>query len=203
MEKRWSKTEVAHLKRHASTKSLEELAQRLHTDTETVRHKLAELGLTSSGAGTESDAAFERFNQAVDLFHRKQWAEAGAELEAVIAASDAAELVDRSQQYLNICRRHTEKGPSWEDPYLQAVFEKNEGNYQEALRICEEQADNDERFLYLLASLRALAGETQDAIEKLAEAIRLEPKNRIHAYHDPDFADLRGREEFAKLLAGA
>ena len=200
MEKRWSKTEIAHLKRHAADKSLEELAQKVHTDTETVRRKLAELGLTRAG-GSELDNELERFNKAVELFHNKQWKAARTELEGVIAGSDTLELVDRAHQYLGICRRHTDPAPEWEDPYLHAVFEKNEGRLEDALRICEKHADRDERFTYLLASLRALVGEPETAIEHLAEAIRLEPKNRVHAYHDPDFADLRGREEFAKLLA--
>ena len=49
MQKRWSKAEIAHLERHASSASLEELAKKLHTDTTTVELKLEELGLKTGG----------------------------------------------------------------------------------------------------------------------------------------------------------
>ena len=54
MEKRWSKAEIAHLKRSAEKQSAEELAQRFRTDTETVRRKLAQLGLGSADAEISS-----------------------------------------------------------------------------------------------------------------------------------------------------
>jgi hypothetical protein len=59
----------------------------------------------------------------------------------------------------------------------------------------------DERYLYLNASLKALNGDAEDAIEMLRSAIASEPKNRIHAYHDPDFENLEKLEEFQELVA--
>ena len=54
MDKRWSKAEIAYLKKHAEKKSIEEFAQRFHVDSDTVRSKLDELGLGSAGASLGS-----------------------------------------------------------------------------------------------------------------------------------------------------
>ncbi len=53
MEKLWSKTEITHLKRYAGKQSLEELAQRFHTDSEAVRRKIEELGLVGAAEAAE------------------------------------------------------------------------------------------------------------------------------------------------------
>ncbi len=204
MRKRWSKAEVTHLERHAASSSLEELAQKFHTDTDTVRRKLEALGLTAGGQQKAGDdGILERYGEALRLLHEKQWADAAGLFEQVIAASDEIQVADRARQYLATCRRHTDPETDGVDPYLEAVIEKNRGNVEGALELCMAQGkqDDDERYAYLLASLHSLAGSAEQALEHLETAIRLEPKNRIHAYHDPDFDELRGLEEFADLVA--
>ena len=81
----------------------------------------------------------------------------------------------------------TTEGAEDTDPYLSAVFEKNNGNLEQALELCQQQGatDKDERYTYLMASIQALAGAEDEALDLLQAAIRLEPKNRVHAYHDP------------------
>ena len=54
--------------------------------------------------------------------------------------------------------------------------------------------------IYLAASLKALDGDAEQALELLARAIELEPRNRVHAYHDPDFRELRDADGFSSLL---
>ncbi len=204
MEKRWSKAEISHLKRNAAAKSHDELARRFHTDAETVRRKLAELGLTGASPLSEAKAALERFSDALELLHERQWSAAAAAFEAVVAEGDGRQLMDRARQYLAVCRRRqAAEEPAQEDPYLRAVFEKNRGNLTAAFELCRQlgEADRDERVSYLMASLQALSGAEEEALRSLATAIRLESKNRVHAYHDPDFATIKGREEFTKLLA--
>ena len=206
MEKLWSKTEIAHLKRHANSQSLEELAQRFHTDTKTVQLKLEELGLTSGGAsrGSDVDAALENYEKALAKLHEGAWGEAAKLFEAVIGEADHSQMIDRAQQNLVICQQRLDEGSISEDPYLAAVFEKNRGNLDLALDHCRKGAAEDERFVYLEASIQALAGEEDQALDLLEKAIGLEPKNRVHAYHDPDFQDLQENEGFRGLLsAGA
>jgi len=204
MEKRWSKTEITYLKRHAASASVEELAHRLHTDPKSLRHKLNELGLTPTQSyQPEAEAALEHYAEAVKLLQERRYPEAAERFATVITEADQRQLIDRARQHLEICRRQTEELPPEADPYLQAVFEKNRGNLEAAQEMCAQlaPAEKNERTAYLLASLQALSGSAEEALETLATAIRLEPKNRVHAYHDPDFAELRGNPEFTELLA--
>ena len=204
MDKLWSKSESAHLQRYANSQTLEELAQRFHTDTEAVREKIEELGLSPKpGNIYDQDEAFGHFEKAVGFFHEKKYEAAVEHLEKAIAETDTRQLADRARQYLQICRDRLEKEPEVEDLYLAAVMEKNRGRLDSALELCEKHGgdpEKDEKLAYLLASIRALSGDEDEAIEHLARAIELEPRNRVHAYHDADFASLREHEALARLL---
>ncbi len=203
MDKRWSKAEIAHLKRNADSQSIEELAQRFHTDTANVSRKLDELGLGKADAAAKAaKAALEDFGKALELLHGGKYSKAGEIFEQVAADAEDVQLADRARQHLEICRSQTVEDTADGDPYLRAVFEKNNGNLEQALELCQEQkaADADERYAYLMASIQALAGADDEAVGLLEAAIRLEPKNRVHAYHDPDFETLRGNEDFNQLV---
>ncbi len=203
MEKLWSKAEVAHLKRKADSQSIEELAQRFHTDTATVRLKLEELGLGSLDAtAADAEAALKSFGEALELLYGREYQQAAELLEKVAGSAEDVQLADRARQHLEICLARTAEDTGNGDPYLRAVFEKNNGNLEQALELCQQQeaADDDERYAYLMASIQALAGADEEALGLLEAAIRLEPKNRVHAYHDPDFESLRDSEEFTQLV---
>ena len=205
MDKRWSKAENDYLKRHAN-RSLEELAEHFRTDEETVRQRLAELHLgpgQGSSKAVQPDAALADYDKALGLLYQKKWKEAAPLFENVVASADSPHLADRARQNLEICRQRTRPEEDSPDPYLLAVFAKNEGNLEEALKLCTEsgEVDKDERFAYLAASIRALAGDEEQAVEHLEAAIRLEPKNRVHAFHDPDFKELQGNEEFSAVIS--
>lgn len=202
MEKRWSKTEISHLKKHAASQTVEELAARFHTETSEVVSKMDELHLTAQkSAGSEIDVALKDFEAALDKINKKQWSDAKSLMEKVAAEADTAQMADRARQYIEICSRQ-EDTLSSDDPYLLAVFEKNRGNLDLALEACQgEKDDKSGRFAYLKASIQALAGEEDEALRLLDEAIGIEPKNRVHAYHDPDFRELQGREEFNDLVS--
>ena len=58
----------------------------------------------------------------------------------------------------------------------------------------------DERFAYLAASIHAVEDRLDEAAEVLARAVELNPKNRIHAFHDPDFAELRKNRDLRPLF---
>ncbi len=206
MDKRWSKAEIAHLKRNAESQSAEELAQRFHTDSDAVRRKLEELGLGSADTSSEAaEAALADFGKALDLLHGGKYPQAGDLLEQVAGTAEDIQLADRARQHLKICRSRGAEDTENGDPYLRAVFEKNNGNLEQALELCRQQEaeDGDERYAYLMASIQALAGVDDEALGLLEAAIRLEPRNRVYAFHDPDFETLRGHEEFAQLVQAA
>lgn len=203
MEKRWQKTEIAHLKRYAKSKTAEELAKRMHTDPATVRRKLKELGL-GEGATVKvgDDPVVADYEKGLEHLHAKRWAKAQACFATVVDATDSRQLRDRARQYQAICQQYLEEPAAPEDPYLMAVIEKNRGDFAAAHALCPaDAADGDQRYAYLLASMAALEGNAEDAIALLQTAIRLEPKNRVHAFHDPDFESLRTEDAFTQLLA--
>lgn len=205
MQKRWSKAEIAHLQRHASSAGLEELAKKFRTDTKTVERKLEELGLATGGAaGADvAQADLDDFGKGLEFLYGKKWKKAEEIFARLAAEADDRQVADRARQSLEVCRREQSTDLDGVDPYLNAVFEKNRGNLDKALELCDAagKADEDERYAYLLASLHSLSGAPEKALEHLETAIRLEPKNRVHAYHDPDFAELRGQEDFSQLVA--
>lgn len=204
MSKRWSKTEIAHLKRNAESQTLEELAQRFHAETAEVRAKMEELGLAGAGSD-DHDAAVANFEKALQLVHDGKWKKAAAALEGVIDESDTPELIDRARQYLAICRHRIDGEPDVGDAYLAAVYSKNRGDVESAQKLAKKagSADKDDKIAYLQASLHAIAGDEDQAIEVLGKAIQLDARNRVQAYHDPDFRELRENEDFQGLLEQA
>ena len=151
-------------------------------------------------AGKGGDPALDAFTKALDAFHKKDWAKAAELFESVLAESDTLELSARARQYLAASRQRIDearpKGKAKQeegDPFLRAVFEKNRGDSAAALELCRQEGreQKDERFAYLAAAIHASEGRTEEAVQALSRAIELNPKNRVHAFHDPDFADLR------------
>lgn len=208
MAKSWKDSEIDYLKRYARSKTLKQLVQRFSADAATVTAKLTELDLkTKDGkpeAGVGADPVLAVYEQALGEAHRGKWKRAAALFEEVVTDSDQPELSARARQYLAACQRRLaaadDGGES--DPYLTAVFAKNRGEHDRALAICREggRSKKDERFAFLAASLYALDGREEEAVTALALAIELNPKNRVHAFHDPDFAALREKEEHAHLF---
>ncbi len=152
-------------------------------------------------AQTNENDTLGTFSKALELLHASDWSQAASLLEKVIADTDSIHLRDRARQMHTICEHQLADDLDIEDPYLSAVFEKNRGNLDRALALIEEAGTQDERFAFLAASVQSLRGETEEALEHLDNAIRLEPKNRVHAYHDPDFESLREDESFQSLVS--
>lgn len=207
MSKKWKDSEIKYMKRFAASKRLEELAQRFDTDPGQVRTKLVELGLaTKESSATHtaaSDPLVASFEEAVKALHEGKWARAAELFDQVIAESDLLELAGTARQYRTICQAHLAPEGEGEagDSFVRAVYHKNRGEYRAALELCDgDKGRKDERFLYLAASIHALEGRVDEAAKVLARAIELNPKNRVHAFHDPDFARLRRDPERAGLF---
>ena len=155
----------------------------------------------SSQVNIQNDPAIKDFESALSHFQAGKWKQAAKDLAGVLEKTESMRIRASARQYAAICERQIAPEPKIDDPYLAAVVAKNRGHHDEALGLCKKAAADDERFVYLQASIHALLGDHESALAQLADAIRLEPKNRVHAYHDPDFEDLRQDEAFAELLA--
>jgi hypothetical protein len=151
------------------------------------------------------------YQKALEAFHRKSWSKAAELFTSVVESSDLPEVRARARQYLAACRQQLAQQEAKKtgaakddgtDPYLRAVIEKNRGDLDTALAIARRDGNDqkDERFAYLAASVHALEGRVDEAAEALSRAVELSSKNRIHAFHDPDFAELRGNPGFRHLF---
>ena len=152
------------------------------------------------------DPVLAKFNKALETLHARSWAKAAELFESVVQESDVPELRERARQYLSACRLQEQKAKgdtpaADEDPYLRAVYEKNRGNYAAALDLIKKNGgEKDERFAYLAASIHAAEGRKDEAAKTLARAVELNAKNRVHAFHDPDFAELRRDPEHRQIF---
>lgn len=203
MAKDWQKNEVSYLKRYAESKTLDELAERFDTTQDEIREQLRELGLhvrdTAGGAGLYDDPVVSQFSEAMKLLQAGEWTKARAALEPVAADSDLPEVAERARQMLRVCDRHLSEAAKVEDDFLAAVFEKNQGNLEAALKLCAKR-QGDERFAYLEASIYALRKNLEAAVSALTRAVELNPKNRVYAYHDPDFEAVRRKPELEAIF---
>ena len=155
------------------------------------------------------DPALVAFTQGLQALQKKDWPRAAELLESALAQSDRSDLSARARQFLASARQHlpgkpagAAKSDEGADPFLQAVFEKNRGDLATALDLCRKEGreQKDERFAYLAASIHAVEGRIEEALQVLTRAIELNPKNRVHAYHDPDFAEIRRDRDNRQLF---
>ena len=157
----------------------------------------------------DSDPAIDALAAGLQALQAKDWAKAVERFEEAVRESDRPEVRDRARQYLMASRQKAGMGEgeapakgAEADPYLQAVYEKNRGNLAEALEISRKggRDQKDERFAYLTASVHAIEGRWDEATQALTKAIELNPKNRVHAFHDPDLAELRKNRDLRPLF---
>lgn len=207
MSKKWSTADVSYLKKFALSKTVEELAKRFDTDTAEIRAKLAELKVSPRGGANENrrgpDPMVAAFEAALAAFASLRYAEAGAQFDEIARGCDLLDLAQRARQYASICRARTAPpaDDDAKDPFLSAVVMKNRGELDAALASCQQKGrGDDERFVYLAASILALTDREEEAVKTLARAIELQPKNRVHAFHDPDFDGIRRQREHAHLF---
>lgn len=155
------------------------------------------------------DPLVELFGRAVAAAQERRWREAAVLFRRLLHdTGDDPGLGESARRYLALCEQRLGNGrvskanESEDDPYLQAVFEKNRGDFAAALALCRRGGRHrrDERMAYLAASILALKGELVEAAELLALAVGQNPKNRVQAFHDSDFAEVLGRAEFAFVL---
>lgn len=208
MAKRWKPQEITYLKRYSKSRELDELAKRFKTKPEEVERKLIELVLTSKdGRGIKPRRQIplvDEFERGLKAFDRGKYGEAKKHFTRVVNETSEIDLAARAKRYLLICdsKVSKKKKAQPEDPFLEAVYERNRGNLEEALAICSRggRQSKDERFAYLAASIYAVMEDKENAVRYLELAIELNPKNRIHAFHETDFEVLRSDPELRQLF---
>ena len=208
MAKRWKKNEITYLKRYAKVRTINELAERFKTEQEEVERQLKMLGLASKdGHGyveLPADPLLDVYERGLKSLHKGNWRSAAKDFQRVVTESTQPDLVGRARRSLRLCEENLAKGrgKAKTDPFLEAVYERNRGNYEEALEICKRggRQSKDERFAYLAASIYTLMEDFEKAANLLELAIELNPKNRVHAFHDADFEPLRSHQDYRQLF---
>jgi tetratricopeptide (TPR) repeat protein len=136
------------------------------------------------------------YEEAIGLFSKSKFTEAQQRfLEA--AHGPASHIADKARSYAQVCERRTAsfdlKLNTAEDHFNYGVERLNardvaraRDHFGRSLRL-EPDADH---VLYTLALCCGLEGDGDGACQNLKRAIDLEPRNRILARQDPEFAAL-------------
>jgi tetratricopeptide (TPR) repeat protein len=146
------------------------------------------------------------FEAAMKRFHEGRLAEAGG-LFSIAAAGPESDVANGARLRMAICdhrlRQETVEPASADEYYNYGVALINtrklaaaRENLERALALTP-QADHVH---YALALAQALGGDIDSARNHLARAIELEPRNRLIARQDADFAPLARHPMFSALL---
>jgi tetratricopeptide (TPR) repeat protein len=146
------------------------------------------------------------FEAAMKLFHARKLAES-RELFQIAESGPERDVAQRARLHIAMCDRRLQQATvnlrSAEDYYNYGVALINSRNIAEARTHLEkalQMAPGTDHFHYALALAQALSGDLANAHDNLKHAIDLEPRNRIMARQDADFAPLAHQPPFDLLL---
>ncbi|MBZ0112329.1 MAG: hypothetical protein K8J08_07715, partial [Thermoanaerobaculia bacterium] len=204
VSKRWLKVEGEYLKRHADSKTLQELAERFQTDTDSVEAQLRELRIGSKADKIRAESEVELivvFEKGMQALYAENWKEAAEALTVVAEGTGPVEIIARARQYAKVASSRVAKDQPI-DPYYDAVVLKNAGDFRGALVACKKAGKDEQgRFAYLAATVGSLQGDFAEAARQLEVAFQRDPRCKGQARHDPDLQALRDEESFQSLFS--
>jgi tetratricopeptide (TPR) repeat protein len=155
------------------------------------------------------DAAkqLKSFEAAMKFFHARRLQEARSQFETA-AAGPERDVAQRARLHIAMCDRRLQQTTavnlqSAEEHYNYGIAMLNVRKIPDARTHLEralEMAPQSDHIHYALALAQALGGDLAKAHENLKRAIELEPRNRIMARQDADFAPLANQPPFDALL---
>jgi len=166
---------------------------------------------TRSGTGplpraSSPETQLANFEAASKLFHTRRFREAH-ELFLRAAEGSERDVAHRARLHAAMCAQRFQQPEvrceTVEDHYNYGVALLNARKVEEARAHLEQalqMAPDSEHIHYALAGAYALTGDAGRAHEHLKRAIELDPKNRIMARQDGDFANVAGQAQFHALL---
>lgn len=134
------------------------------------------------------------YEEAIGFFSRRDLKGALARFRDAAAGPDS-HVADKARSYAQVCERRTRdfepQLQTAEDHFNYGVERLNERDFDRAMHYFERALvlqPGAEHVYYTMALCCGLAGDGTGACENLKRAIDLEPKNRILARQDPEFA---------------
>ncbi len=146
------------------------------------------------------------FEAAMKLFHAGRFNEARDRFQQAVTGPER-DVANRARMHIAMCDRRLQQTTvslrSAEDYYNYGVALINSRNVAEACTHLEkalEIAPASDHIHYALALAQALGGHFAQAHDNLKRAIELEPRNRLIARQDADFAPLANQPPFDALI---
>jgi tetratricopeptide (TPR) repeat protein len=146
------------------------------------------------------------FEKGMRMFHARQFRQARDMFQAAQTGADRA-VAHRAELHARICERRLQASgvelSTPEDHYNYAVALINSrelATAQKHLRVALEADPAADHVLYAMAACQGLAGDYEGAYDNLKRAIDLQPRNRLAARQDPDFAVIADHPAIARLL---
>lgn len=151
-------------------------------------------------------AALALYESALKLMQNGKFDKAHAAFSQMLESAPQ-DLADRVRMYIAACVAQIDRGStefkSHEERYDYAISLLNQGHYEDARnhfhQILKENNGADYAF-YGLALLASMTGDTQECLDRLTEAIRLNAQNRFQARSDSDFESMADDPRFTELL---
>jgi tetratricopeptide (TPR) repeat protein len=161
---------------------------------------------TADGSNSAVLTQFAAFEAAMKLFHSRQLTEARVLFQQAANGAER-DIAQRAQLHIAMCNRRLQQTAvsfgTAEECYNYGVALINARNLAEARTHLEKAlaiAPGSDHIHYALALAQALSGDLAGAHENLRRAIELEPRNRLIARQDADFAPLANQSVFRSLL---
>src|SRR5262249_30685362 len=148
------------------------------------------------------------FESAMKFFHSRKFREAR---EAFLQAKEGPQrdIAQRADLHIRMCDRRLQSAAvtpsSAEELYTYGVALLNTRNLataQQNLQKALDLAPDTDHIHYAMALCKALSGDLAGAHHHLKRAIDLEPRNRLAAKQDADFAPFTHQAPLDELLSG-
>ena len=160
----------------------------------------------AEASGAAVPTQFAAFEAAMKHFHARQLTEARVLFQQAATGAER-DIAQRAQLHIAMCNRRLQQTAvnfgTAEECYNYGVALINARNFAEARTHLEKAlaiAPASDHIHYALALAQALSGDLASAHENLRRAIELEPRNRLIARQDADFAPLANQSMFRSLL---
>jgi tetratricopeptide (TPR) repeat protein len=153
-----------------------------------------------------SPSQMESFEEGIRLFHARKFPQARELFLRAMGGTDRA-VTHRAGVQARMCEQRLQSAGlvlnSPEEHYNYAITLINSRDLaaaQKHLRAALDADSTADHVLYALAACQSLGGDLHASYENLKRAIDLQPRNRLAARQDPDFAAMADHPGFIRLV---